>query len=407
MTRRERRSWAVFAALALVVCLHAWKFKPLEDFRVFYNAGGRFLSGAQLYVLADGQQCFKYAPIVAVFFEPFAPFWFEDAALAWMLLSATAFAWLWNWIWRRYAPEAGLVWHLIAFLWVIPFLRQLTALGQCDLFVLAALALSESLAKKRPWLSGALWAVACLFKLPFLILVPLALLFREWKRLAALAIGIVIGVVLPVFRYGSEAFTLISDWRALLAETTPPMICGFDNQSLYGIVCRYVAAPLTGVVFYGIVWVLALAILGVSARFIWRRAKTGPDDARAIGFALSIYLAAFLSPLGWRSNLVALLPLFYVVAARWSTWSKPVRALVATLASANTFIGLLAYDLLGRDAFHALIEAKAIGLLAAVFVAVVVSGERFRNSGSISPRSREEPNDQEPKTNDVVALTER
>ncbi|MFL5322082.1 MAG: glycosyltransferase family 87 protein [Myxococcaceae bacterium] len=381
--------WGLIAAVSLLVALHAWHFKALQDFGVFHRAGGRFSAGESLYRIDDGIECFKYAPPVAALFVPLAAISFKWSALLWMLISAATLVAFWRWSFKWYAPSAAPVWHLIAFVWLIPYLRFLFALGQCDLLVLCALALSETTAKKYPWASGLLWAAACLFKLPFLILLPLALLFREWKRIGGLIVGLAVGLALPSLRYGvGGTEQLLSEWRSLLAATTPPMLCGFDNQSLYGIVCRLGVAPESGLLFYGIVWTVALAVIIATGWVVIALFHRDRELARKVAFAIALYLSAFLSPLGWRSNLVALLPLFFLVAANWSALTRPVRIAVASFATLNTVIGLLVYDVIGKTAFNWLIVHRAIGFVALLFVATAIVGV-LRSPATAMQRPRE------------------
>jgi len=149
-----------------------------------------------------------------------------------------------------------------------PFLHRLFALGQIDALLLWLMVESES--RAEGFISGLLWALACLFKPPFLIFLLLALAFRQWRRIAGLAFGLALGLAID--------WRELPRWRELLEVTTRPMLCGDpENQGLVGIACHYLGGAIFAIP-------LAAALL---ALFTFASAKGGPKLAAASAFFLS------------------------------------------------------------------------------------------------------------------------
>jgi hypothetical protein len=111
----------------------------------------------------------------------------------------------------------------------------------------------------------------------------------------------------------------------------------------------------------------ALAVGGVvaapmllAALAIARRDRTAGFRA---GLESALYLSAFLSPLGWRTNLVAAAPLLYrlVQAARRGSASALRGIAVATLAFLF-LVQRLNWEVVGPDRFYWLLAHRHYGL---------------------------------------------
>lgn len=346
--------------------VHAWVFKPYGgDFGVFHLAGERALRGEDLY-LADELNPFKYSPAAALFLAPLGLLPARVARGVWALISVLA-------MWRFARFSARLrgsplpPWmHWVAIALVAPYLLHHLALGQCDAVLLALMATSEECSERRPLRSGLLWAAACLFKLPYLVFLAPALWLGQWRRLGALFLGLLAGLSLEALRYGG--FSQLSAWRALLAATTPPLLCSEQNQSLLALACTYFGAPGSTAFHLGSG---ALALLLVALMAAVAVSSRGTDEGGARAFALSsaFYLTAFFSPLGWWTNLLALLPMLYLLAQAAREENQPVYRLamfgsLALLAA----VGALNFDLIGREPSELFLRFRhmALGGLAAV-----------------------------------------
>lgn len=336
------KRWGVplLYVLAVLLALHAWRIKTGIDLQVYLRAGGRVLSGEELYVAAETSP-FKYSPPTAVVFAPLSLLPLRVAQLLWLVGSALAFV-----LFVRFSAIArGLnVWwqSLVVLVLASPYLSQVLFLGQADAVLVLLMGLSELDSKRRPMLSGVLWAVVVAFKLPFMLFVIPVLMFREWTRLAGLTLGAVMIALVGVLTFGFSGFVHeLNAWRGLLEVSTGVSIVAPDNQSLTAMLWSL------GIESHALVAVLGLALLALSC---WSRDRLHVS-------ALVFFFAAFLSPLGWLSNLVVVAPM--AVALLASRHLPSARAGLALLSVA-LFIN---FDLLGRARFEAALHLRVFGWL--------------------------------------------
>jgi hypothetical protein len=334
-TSEQLRVWApslfVFSAIALVLFVLAPP-GTAKDFAVFYRAGGRWLRGENLYQLSDGVQCFKYAPIFATFLAPFS---LLPQRLGWLALNGLSIAALlavMAWAAERLRIVPGLWRQALVLAMAAPWYGHLLWLGQSDGVVLWLLADSERRCDRQPVVSGLLWALACLVKPPFLSLLLVAVPLRQWRRMSGLALGLIAWPVLGALRFGVEGgWTQLQGWLELLSESTGPLICWKYNQSAFAVVCTYLAPVGTPQFLLALAGIAAAVIAGGSAA-VWLVYRTDPRRGRLALGGLALYLGAFLSPLGWNTNLIAALPLAWVLAAVATEGAGPLRR-VATCAA--------------------------------------------------------------------------
>lgn len=375
----NRRAWVVLTVILAGLSVSAWFTKDLIDFHVFHRTAARTLEGSALYREADGDMPFKYAPAIAILIAPLGAIPERPAALLWLVLSAVLLVRFLAYSREQWFPNAPVHAVVIVTALLLPFFRHLLELGQCDLVILALVAESEIQREKRPILSGVLLAIACLFKPPFLLFVALATVGREWRRLIAFGASIAVGAVLPMVRYGvSGNLELLRSWQDTLARTTTPMFCAIDNQSIFGLVCRFIA-PAESPLFRPIALLAAALLFALCVVPILLYARR----SRPLLLAATFYLSASLSPLGWRTNLLALAPLLFaglMLGRRvWPLFVAP---------ALNAFIGVLVFDLLGRQTYRALMDLHVYGILAlctAVPILWATARAARSTSGSASP----------------------
>src|SRR5207237_767008 len=76
----------------------------------------------------------------------------------------------------------------------------------------------------RPWLSGLLWATACLLKPPYLLFALLVAAGRRWRIAAGFGVGLALASALEVARFGlAGSAAQLHAWRELLEKTTPSL----------------------------------------------------------------------------------------------------------------------------------------------------------------------------------------
>jgi hypothetical protein len=356
----------ILLVVLLAIALQTWFVhtrKSGVDFQVFHVAAQRFAAGEPLYRLEDGAFPFKYLPVAAIPLVPLSRLPVPAASLLWVVLAAVALARVQHLCGERLPAQPPLSSHLAVMVLLFPFSIHLFSLGQSDAALLWLVVVSQALAGSRPWLSGFLWAVACLFKPPFLALLPIALVGREWRRLAAFCLGVAAGLVLPALRYGWIGnLEQLASWRAILDATTTPLLCYQMNQSVFGIACTYLADPADAGRFR--LAVLALAgvvslLLLVAVIAIGRRDRA---DGRRAAFEALLYLSAFLSPLGWRTNLIAAAPLLYRLLGLARGLDARIRRAAWTTLALVFLVQRVNYEVVGARGFDWLLYHRQYGL---------------------------------------------
>lgn len=335
--------WGLLLVLAVVAVALGQHPRRGMDFRVYLTAAERFLAGADLYPLSDGAMPFKYAPVAAPLFLPFALLPARLAVALWNLGSVAALALVVRLTSRAApAPSEAAPWPwapVLATLALLPALSFEFFYGQVDAVMLLLLALSAVGAERgRTWGPALAFTVAVLLKPPAGLLV-LFFLGRRHGRvlLACLPLGLVL--CLPLLaRHGlSGSLAQTRAWAETLARTTPPWALGHNPQGLPTLLLSLVlpaeSVPPAGALSAA----QGVALLLFLAAVLWCR--PGPTDLLAF-CCLGVTL---LSPLAWRANFVMAWPL---VRAAAEGRSRLGLALVAAVG----LTGLLISDVvLGAD----------------------------------------------------------
>ncbi|MCI0571190.1 MAG: DUF2029 domain-containing protein [Myxococcaceae bacterium] len=346
-----------------LAAVHAWRIKSGIDFHVLYLAAERALARQPLYQLSESSP-FKYSPVAALVLTPLTLLPARAAYLVWNLGNTAALVVWFRWASTLSGAPVPRVRHLLVAGLCLPFLLQVFFLGQCDPLLLAAIAVSERLAERRPLVSGALWGLACLFKFPLLILLPVVLLFGQYRRLLGMVLAAAAAFAAGALWFGwQEHLQQLHSWGSLLAASTPVALCAKDNQSIFAMVCSYVG-PME---LSRLSLVAASVSAVITCVFCALLMRHGHDRTRSRGLsvAAAVYLSALVSALGWLSNLVALAPLVYVVLGWAAQRERHGRALVArVLVGALGAVVLLNHDTLGPAGFQRMLELRLPGLVA-------------------------------------------
>jgi alpha-1,2-mannosyltransferase len=368
--------WLAFAFLAVAVVDQALaNTRSGIDFAVFVRAARRIVAGEDLYQLADGHYAFKYLPPAALAFVPLALLPERVAWAAWNVLSAIALVRLMRFSAEARGPAPGVLGHLLVLLLIMPFYAHLFFLGQCDAVLLGLVVESERRAERQPALSGALLAVAMLVKPPFALVGLLALARRQGRRLwVAVAAGLGL-LALPALRYGvAGELEQLRAWRALLAASTPRLLCDPQNQSVFGVACTYLATPAepsrsaVSAALLGLAATVAVAAAG------WAIARNDKALGSFVTFAGALWLVAFLSPLGWRTNLLGMIPLFYLALALARRAATPaLRWSAGVVLAAQLAVGELAPRLLPKAIAGRRLEDRHFALAAAALALVILA----------------------------------
>lgn len=371
-----RLPWTVICAVLLALALVNAAAVRTNDFLVFHTAGERALRGEPLYRTEDGRFPFKYAPVVGLLLAPVGALPLRTAKVVWEVASALAVLLFLRHAARMALPRPAPWMHAVGVALLLPYVWHLFSLGQIDGFLLAAIALSDRWADRHPVLSGLVWALAVLTKPPYLVFLAVAVLARQWPRLLALVGWLSAGtlVALPVW-----GFAALRAWWALLGQSTPDLLCAPSNQSLWAIGCRY--APGTP----GLLVTVGVGTLALVAVTVWTM-RASPPSARDTGTTACLAATAFVSPLGWWTNFIALAPLvFGLLGGVGAGRSTRVRRLAGVAVAGLASVAVLTAELISRDGFVWWLNQKHYGLVGLAATLVALASRAGRPGGYSQP----------------------
>jgi hypothetical protein len=323
-----RHTFWVWAALAVGVALNIAAHRngtPGIDFEVFRKTGARLLAGETLYQ-PDESMPYKYAPLFALVFTSLTLLPPLTTFYLWNGLNGLGLALFVVWGSNVLPERWRLVGSLLAFFAVLNSLQQHFSLGQIDALLFGAVAASELLKTRAPILSGAILALAALVKITFVAFIVIALFFFAKRRALGIVLGLAFGLLAPMLYFGQmQTLTLTVSWLRLLGASLEPWICWRDNQGAFGMACLAGFHPASRehmLVGYGLA---LLALLPAGGVLLYKLVKGQPAELASVRFAL--FMTFFLSPLGWYTGLIGIIPLLQLVLARTTTLTRGLAAL--------------------------------------------------------------------------------
>ncbi len=224
----------------------------LSDFEVYYKAANRILSGENLYrIEADEFYIFKYSPVSAVLFIPFAllPLTFSKIVY-WVFYSLIILACLKisvllvNPLLSREKPgRVNTVVLLTGLVLMVHFLRELH-LGQVTFILLLLYLLTCSFLVSGKSGSVGFCISLSLFIKPFgLIFLPYLLFKRKWKAISFFAIYTVILALVPLLFYRSFDMMInqyIAWFNEIVIELGNKQEFSLPaNQTVFSVIARY------------------------------------------------------------------------------------------------------------------------------------------------------------------------
>jgi alpha-1,2-mannosyltransferase len=335
------------------------------DFRVYHDAGARFLRHENIYTRPDEAITpFKYSPSFAMMFAPLSGIDRFDASLIFFTL---------NFLWMAMVVVlsgkiAGLealappqrVWaYILSLLCVGRFILVVTDEGQVTILMFLLTLLSVWAAEKRKnALAGFCLAAAMLIKYTPAIFIPYFLVRRRWSAAAWTFIGLALLVLLPVVFLGLPTYkTYMTSWFPYIRETSLDMASYFDskNQSIYSMVIRLITMGTES----GMSWMrmnmeqakvigtwvgLGLFAFALGPVVLRRRRETVAEDT-----AMLLILMALLNPNAWLTNFVVMFFGFLVIWKRVFL-VRPLDKISLAAAVIAFILALLpAESLLGED----------------------------------------------------------
>jgi len=291
--------------LAVILTILSFKVFTLWDFRVFWKAGNRLLTGESLYpsdaaLNADTRDYFVYPPVVAFAFVPLSLIPYVIAEVFYTVASVTAICASLRIVgvrdWRCYA--------------VLPFwmpVLQAVGLGTIAPFLGLALAVAWRYRDRR-FVGPVALGLAIASKLFLWPIVFWLVATRRYRR-ALETIGVTAAaIVIPWAVLGFRGFAEYPHVLRLLARTEMPI--SFSTKALADMLGFAPAA-------------VAIQLASVVAVFVLARRQEG--DRRA--FSAAIFAALALSPLVWIHYYVLLVVPIGLAARRLSAiWLLPVLA---------------------------------------------------------------------------------
>lgn len=367
--RTWRRSLAAGLALVAIGLFVVRIAGRMPDFEVYWTAGTRALAGEALYRVEDGHYVFKYLPAFAVLAMPLGllplpaaqAFWFFVSVLFIVLLLAQSVGLL---------PERRKpVWVLILVLVMAlgKFLGHELVLGQVNLlFAVVAAGALLALKSGRESLAGALVVLAIVVKPYGVIFLPWLAARRRAPALRTAAAGLAGALLLPAVIYGWQGnLEQHRAWWAMVTSTTAPNLFVADNVSLASAFARVLGPGDLAARLSALTGLALLAAAGVA--FLMRRGLSFPEGLEG---ALLLTLIPLISPQGWDYVFLLSAPAVACLANYEDRLPGVLR--VVTIA-AIAGIGLSLYDVMGRAAYRAFMEASMITWLYLVVVTALVA----------------------------------
>jgi glycosyl transferase family 87 len=298
----------VFALLAALIVASA--LPAGYDFRAYWLAGRHLLSSAPLYpdatTILGLPDEFRYLPVVAILFVPFALLPYEIALAIWTLLEV-AIAVAVGIALIRPLPASWRPWAATGYVFFLGLVLEVT-LGNVNLFSLA-LALAAWRLRDRAVPAGILLAAAVGLKFLPLTLLLFYVASGRWRPVLA---GGLIGVAALVV-----GALVLPDRTAEYVRFAPRLL---EQDWVYAHIARPGPPELAGV-FWSEWFPLVLAIGAVLVAIAAGLAAHHDRSNENAWHALTLATAGYLAPFGyfWMTFLILSLPLAAETLRRAST----------------------------------------------------------------------------------------
>lgn len=370
--------WWLFGIGLLGLSLIIFIFVPdlilprMVDFEVNYKAGQRMLRGETLYRLEDGHYQFKYLPFSSFLYLPLGLIPLTLAKFIWFLITASAMVaiiFLSAQLASAPAPYPKYV-PILTFLILGRFLARELSLGQinalitCLLLLMIKTWLTTPKSLKSSLRTGFLWGLASSLKPYSLIFLPLFLLRRNWQVIGSAFFFFCLSFLTPALFYGLKGNLIVhQEWLSHLRASTPPLLGSQDNISLFSLFHKWFKQnqnfPVWTLGFLTITILALVIFLGVI------NSKKNKNPLILEGAAL-LLLTPLVSPLGWDYTLLSSCLAISLILYHFSSFPKVNRYFLGFIF---TFIGLMIFDLLGRQIYSFLMKISLPTLLFLVIFA--------------------------------------
>jgi hypothetical protein len=286
------------------------------DFRAYWLAGQHLLSGAPLYpgseTILGLPDEFRYLPIVAILFVPFALLPYAVALSIWMAVQLAVAAAVGVALVRP-LPASWRPWAAAGFVFFLGLVLEVT-LGNVNLISLG-LALAAWRLRDRAIPAGILLAAAIGLKFLPLTLLLFYVASGRWRPVLT---GGVIGTAALVV-----AALAMPDRTAEYIRFAPRLL---EQDWVYAHIARP-GPPALAAVFWSDLFPLALAVAALLVAVLAGIAARRDRASENTWHALTLATAGYLAPFGyfWTTFLILSLPLAADTLRRASTTPPPLR----------------------------------------------------------------------------------
>lgn len=341
----------------------------MQDFEVYWTAGARAARAEPLYRVEDGHFVFKYLPVFAMLAVPAGLLPLTAAKAVWFIVSVLLIVVLIAFSLALPPEKLKPAWVLAAILVVVlgKFLGHELILGQVNI-LMATVTAAALLAMRsgREAVAGGLIVLAIIIKPYAALFIPWLIARRRLGSILAAFAGCLAALFVPGILYGwNGAIAQHRDWWEIVTATTAPNLFVVDNVSLASAFARVLGPGGTATAWTMAASVLLLAIAGWV--FLLRRGRPFPEGLEG---ALILTLIPLLSPQGWDYVFLLSAPAIAYLANYEDRLPLPLRVLTIIALPA---IGLSLFDLMGRSAYRAFMEASMITWLYLVVTAALVT----------------------------------
>lgn len=264
---------ALFFVLFFILQLKNNRFE-LNDFKVYFLSMKNFINGKVIYGIPFGLDSgyYKYSPFALLPFSVFYYFPFIIAAILYYFLVAAAVIVLMYKVFQLLKQvfnfntiKQSTILYLTTLILLNHFYRELH-LGNVNLLLLLLYIVSlEKIFENKQFESGIMMGVGLLFKLHFIVLLPVLLLFRKFKASVSMLITFIAGLFLPALFLGFEANnSLLKAWVETMKGHNSSISTSADT--IYAWINKVLS--LGGMQQQGFVYSLIVLLL-IGCVFLW------------------------------------------------------------------------------------------------------------------------------------------